>query len=185
MKPWQDAVQAQLFFTQKLARQLSVLNESGGSVADYKMCASSLLLSSQALWCAWLNEWAEYLNPKQKIQPIADWDVFLQRYNDREEVLELSSTAKQEDAWLTCMLETEKLNPLTLNDVVNEWGAGFLESKRETPLELSDDAAIHALSIKHIEIRSLSVSKGPEDLSVATNGLRELIKKVRDRHSEY
>jgi len=184
MKPWQDAVQAQLFYTQKHVRSIETFTEDDGSIADYKMYANELLLTTKALWQAWLNEWAEYLSPKQKLTYVDSWYTFSQSYKDRDEVSRLLNSGTSDGVWLAAVLDVERLNPLTLSEIVNQWSSAIKVEHDEVD-DLQVDFGDNALSLKPIDAQTLDISAKPDDLIEALAGLKSFISTVRAHHSEY
>jgi len=172
MAKWFDAVQAQIYFSQRLLHEAKFPESSA---AQRKMALNSTVLSLKHLWVCWLNEWSELLSPKQKLETLHTYDEFASRHVSTPDVAKVSSELARQDSWVRGFTSLETLT-------AKDWLPQFDEATNDSEAEQFEPAG---LSLKSIDVRPKSVLNGLDDIEEMLTGIKQLINEVRAHHSEW
>lgn len=176
MNKWFNTVQAQLFFAQGALERLATLEDSETTNQSYKQTMNESMLVMQELWFAWLNEWSEYLSPKQTVKRVETFNHLADMFPTSPEVQGVVSRTSNGEHWTQAFIELETLSS-------QDWLARIDTQKAKADDEPSANSGM--IVIARTKARRLSVLNGAEDLHEMLEGLKDFVKSVRSQHTEW
>lgn len=176
MNKWFNTVQAQLFFAQGALERLIALEDSETKNQSYKQTMNESVLVMRELWFAWLNEWSEYLSPKQAVKRLETFSNLADMFPTAPEVQGVVSSISIGEHWTQAFIELETLSS-------QDWLARIDTQKAKADDETSANSGM--IVIARTKARRLSVLNGAEDLHEMLEGLKDFVKSVRSQHTEW